>query len=293
MVVPLLASDGQAVGALSAYSSISEPGQAAPSDWDKKVLTILAHYAALAVQHAASQDALRAAEGQRVAAETFAALGDITANLLHQLNNKIGTIPVRVEGIQDKSAAAVSSDVYLAANLEEIGRSAREAIDAVRQSLSHLQTTPLGPVNVSTCVAEALARVQKPPAVQVQVTDLAGLPPVSAGQQGLTLVFTNLLENAIDAMGGSGRITISGSPRRDVVEVEVRDSGPGIALDVHERIFELSYSSRRPGRSGKLGFGLWWVKTWMQRVGGSISVESDGAHGACFKLLLPQAEVVA
>ncbi|NLS77292.1 MAG: HAMP domain-containing histidine kinase, partial [Chloroflexi bacterium] len=38
------------------------------------------------------------------------------------------------------------------------------------------------------------------------------------------------------------------------------------------------------------GFGLWWVKTWMVRMGGSVAVESDGAHGTTFRLRLPVAE---
>ena len=209
--MPLLISDGEPVGAISVYGTEAEPGQAEASDWDKKVLTILAHYAALAVRHTVDQAALQAAQEQRVAAETFAAVGDITANLVHQLNNKIGAIPVRVEGIQDKSSAAVAADRYLAANLDEIGRSAREAMDAVRQSMSHLQTPQLGPVSVAACVNEALNRVRIPSTVHVHLAGLSDLPPVLAGYQGLTLVFTNLLENASDAMGGNGTIEISGA----------------------------------------------------------------------------------
>jgi signal transduction histidine kinase len=40
-------------------------------------------------------------------------------------------------------------------------------------------------------------------------------------------------------------------------------------------------------RKGKLGFGLWWVKTLTARLGGSVSVESDGVHGTTFRLRLP------
>ena len=291
LVVPLLASDGEAVGAFSVYSTETQAAQVTTSDWEKKVLMILAHYAALAVRHAADQSALRAAEEQRVAAETFAAMGDIAANLLHRLNNKIGTIPVRIEGIQDKSRATVASDAYLAANLEEIGRSAREAMDTVRDSLLHLQTTQLGPVRITECLDEALAHAHLPDTVQVTTAGLPDLPPVLAGQRGLTLVFANLLENAADAMSGTGRIDISGHADQTVVEIEVRDSGPGIDPALHERIFELDYSGRRGSRSGKLGFGLWWVKTWMTRLGGAIVVQSDGRRGTCFRLRLPRAEV--
>jgi signal transduction histidine kinase len=288
LVVPLLAAeDSEPVGAFSVYGEAADPGRFAMSDWDKKVLTLLAHYAALAVRNAANQAALRSAEEQRATAETFAAIGDIAANLLHRLNNKVGTIPVRVEGIEDKCMAALQADPYLAANLSEIGRSARDAMEAVRESLFHLQPLPLAPVNVGDCVAEALAASRLPDEVRVEVSGLDDLPAVVAHSSGLTLVFQNLLENAADAMGGAGQITIQGDMQRGEVEITVSDSGPGIAAELHERIFELNFSGRRKARADKLGFGLWWVRTMMTRLGGTIGVTSDGHSGTSFVLHLP------
>jgi signal transduction histidine kinase len=288
LVVPLLAAEeSEPVGAFSVYGSAADPGRFAVSDWDMKVLTLLAHYAALAVRNAANQAALRSAEEQRATAETFAAIGDIAANLLHRLNNKVGTIPVRVEAIEDKRAATLQADPYLATNLDEIGRSAREAMDAVRESLFHLQPMPLAPVSVADCVAEALASSHLPEHVVVSVAGLDGLPAVIAHPSGLALVFTNLLENAADAMGGAGRVTILGGMHRGEVEITVSDSGPGIAPELHERIFELNFSGRRKARADKLGFGLWWVRTLMTRLGGTIGVASDGRSGTSFVLRLP------
>ncbi len=288
LVVPLLAAeDSEPVGAFSVYGEAADPGRFAVSDWDKKVLTLLAHYAALAVRNAANQAALRSAEEQRATAETFAAIGDIAANLLHRLNNKVGTIPVRVEGIEDKCAAALMADPYLAANLDAIGHSAREAMEAVRESLFHLQPLPLAPVNVGSCVAEALAASHLPDEVRVVVSGLDDLPAVVAHPSGLALVFTNLLENAADAMGGAGELTIHGMARQGQVEIVVSDSGPGITPELHERIFELNFSGRRKARADKLGFGLWWVRTMMTRLGGTIGVASDGHNGTSFMLHLP------
>ena len=248
-------------------------------------------------------------------AETFAAVGDIAANLLHQLNNKVGTIPVRVQGIQDKCRSAVLADLYLAANLDEIERSATEAMAAVRENLSHLHPIRLAPVDVSACVATALQTVSLPVGITVELDALDDLPAVVAGRQSLTLVFANLLENASEAMQGQGIVSIRGTTRDGEVEIAVHDSGPGIAPEWHDRIFEFSFSqgtaahssvpphgaapvpgagSGTNGRSararGKLGFGLWWVKTLMVRLGGAVTVESDGQTGTTFRLTLPRAE---
>jgi signal transduction histidine kinase/putative methionine-R-sulfoxide reductase with GAF domain len=296
LVVPLLASkDGApssvSVGAFSVYSTSPELGRFAESEWDAKVLTVLAHYAALAVHNAARQEALRQAQERHAVAETFAAVGDIAANLLHQLNNKVGTIPVRVQGIQDKCQPAVLADLYLAANLQEIEKSATEAMEAVRENLSHLHPIRLAPVDVAACVADA---VRSSAGVTVETEQLDSLPAVIAGQRSLTLVFANLLENAAKAMGGEGRVTIRGTARGNWVGIAVSDSGPGIAPELHDRIFELNFShgaSNRGTRArGKLGFGLWWVKTLMARLGGSVAVESDGQHGTTFRLTLPRAQ---
>jgi signal transduction histidine kinase len=231
---------------------------------------------------------LQAAQEQRAIAETFAAVGDIAANLLHQLNNQLGTIPVRVQGIQDKCRDALEEDTYLASNLAEIERSASQAMATLRANLAHLHPISLTQVRVLECVQEALAVL--PPEVSVRLDGLDTLPPAWASRRGLTMIFTNLLENATEAMEGRGTIVISGALDHDNrIIIAVRDDGPGIPPEWHERIFELEFS-RKPlqeKRAGRLGFGLWWVKTWVQRLGGSVSVESDGCHGATFYLTLP------
>jgi GAF domain-containing protein len=294
LIVPLLASgDREPVGALSVYSSSSDAGYFAESEWDEKVLTCLAHYAALAVDNAARQEALRAAQEQQAVAETFAAVGDIAANLLHHLNNKVGTIPVRVQGIQDKCQPALSADPYLAANLVEIEHSASEAMETVRENLFHLRPIHLIAVDVAACVDSAIHAATLPSTVAVQVKNLEDLPAVAAGERSLILVFANLLENADDAMGGDGVITIQGAAQDGWVQITVSDSGPGITPDLHDHIFEFSFSGHKEARTGKLGFGLWWVKTLMARLGGSVAVESDGRHGTVFRLKLPRAEEIS
>jgi len=289
--VPLFSSpEGKPVGAFSVHTGSGDVRDFDQSDWDKKVLDILGHYAALAMQLADQQEALRVAQDQRALTEAFAAIGDIAANLLHRLNNKVGTIPVRVEGIQDKCTDALAADSYLAKNLEEIQRSATEAMEVVHDSLFHLHPIQLAPVSVMGSVREALAEARLPEGITVKLDGLELLPPVQAGPQRLELVFNNLLENASDALGGQGTIHISGSASGGWVQVVVSDDGPGIAPELHERIFEFHYSARVNAHPGKLGFGLWWVKSLMARFGGSVSVMSDGKKGASFILRLPQAK---
>ncbi|NMB91092.1 MAG: GAF domain-containing protein [Chloroflexi bacterium] len=291
LIIPLMVSETHdPVGAFSVYSTSSVPGRFAESEWDKKVLTCLAHYAVLAVQNDANRRALSNAQEQRSTAETFAAVGDIAANLIHQLNNKVGTIPVRIQGIQDKNSLLLKENPYLATNLAEIERSANEAMAAMRKNLVHLRPIQMAEVDVASCVHNAIESADLSEGVHVTTDDLTDLPAVKAGQNSLILVFINLIENAADAMKGEGQVHISAKARKKMVEIKVSDSGPGIPPALHDRIFELNFSGRSQSRPGKMGFGLWWVKTLMTRLGGSVTVESDGVHGTTFRLKLPAVE---
>lgn len=263
--------------------------------WDHKVEALLAEYELLARENAQRQEALREAREARAVAETFAAMGDVAANLLHHLNNQVGTIPARVEGLQDKCENLIAASPYLATNLAEIERAALDAMQTVRERLSLLRPLTPAPVSVADCLADALRTVRLPANVTVTISaQLAVLPPVLAGREGLTLVLLNLLDNAGEALTSGAlvraEITVTGAAHRDTVEIIVADNGPGVPPELQPRIFEFDVSGRRrAGEGHRLGFGLWWVKTLITRLGGAIIVESDGKTGTTFRLRLPKA----
>ena len=131
LVFPLSGGDGQhqhTSGVLCVFYARSEVTRFTISSWDEKVISILAHYAVLALQNRDSIEAVQNAQNQTTLVETFAALGDVAANLLHQLNNKFGTIPVRVQGLQERYADLLEQEPYLKKNLTAIEESARQAI---------------------------------------------------------------------------------------------------------------------------------------------------------------------
>ncbi len=159
----------------------------------------------------------------------------------------------------------------------------------VQENLSHLRPIRMERVGIDSCIRDALRAVQIPVSIQIETHGLEHLPTVRAGRQSLTFVFRNLIENALEAMNGNGLILIQGNHLSESVEISLADSGPGIPAELHNQIFELNFSRTR-SQPGKLGFGLWWVKTLMTRLGGSVTVESDGHHGTTFRLRLPSVE---
>ncbi|HBY97598.1 MAG TPA: hypothetical protein DEP84_27260, partial [Chloroflexi bacterium] len=285
LIVPLIARNGEPIGAFSLYTTTIRTF----SDWDKRLLSVLANHAAIAIRDAEQLANLRAAQERQAVAETFAAVGDVAANLLHRLNNQIGTIPVRVQGIEAKSAPALK-DEYLAKNLHAIETSARNAMTIVRDAMRHLRPIELAPVSVANAVRQAIAEAHTAPGIEIEALGLEPLPPVRAGVAQLTLVFLNLIENATEALmcrpEAGGRITIRGQARPEAVIITVSDNGPGIPPNLLPHIFELSVSSGAADR--KLGFGLWWVRTLLHRSGGEICVDSPPGVGTSFTLRLPR-----
>ncbi|MCB0103926.1 MAG: GAF domain-containing protein [Anaerolineales bacterium] len=292
VALPLVSGEKpSALGIFGAYYSSTSGVRSDTSEWDKKVLACLANYAVLAVQNESRQQALRTSQEQHLIAETFAAVGDISANLLHNMNNKVGAIPVRVQGIQDKYEKLLEGESYLSKSLSEIEHSATAAMQIVQENLSYLRPIRLERIQIAPCVMDAIRVVNAPADIHIEVGGLEDLPTVSASGQSLVFLFRNLIENAIDAMGSSGEIKICGRQNANWVEVLVKDTGRGISPDLHEQIFELAYSSRT--HPGKMGFGLWWVKTLMTRLGGTVTIESDGVNGTTFNLRLPTTEQIS
>jgi GAF domain-containing protein len=294
LIVPLLMRDGTPRGALTLYSS--EPR--AFSEWDQRLLTWLANHTAIAIQEAETLEALAQARERQTLAETFAALGDVAANLLHRVNNLVGIIPVRVQGVIEKRPA-VREDAYLSSALDEIEANARTAMTAARDAMAYLRPVKLQPTSVAVCFRTALERLSLAPEIRVSAEGLDSLPRVLAGEEQLRLVFFNLMENAADAMEGTGKtsgreptIRISGrtaadgrggAPQR--VEILLADNGPGVPPERRENVFDPAFSTKRSPR--KLGFGLWWVKTLITRLGGEIRLEDSPEGGCAFHIVLP------
>ncbi|MBI5950128.1 MAG: GAF domain-containing protein [Chloroflexi bacterium] len=281
-------SGSERLGMFGVFHPEAGSGRSVKSEWDKKVLACLANFAVLAVQNASHQQALRTSQEQHLIAETFAAVGDISANLLHKMNNKVGIIPVRVQAIQDKYQSLLQNDAYLTKSLKEIEKGATSAMQIVQENLSHLRPIRMERVQVAPRVMDAIHAIHMPSEIQINIEGLEGLPMVHAGGQSLVFVFRNLIENSLDAMQGKGVIQIHGKSLPKYVEISLHDTGPGIPPELHEEIFELEHSSKM--HPGKMGFGLWWVKTLMTRLGGTVTVDSDGQHGTTFTLRLPIAE---
>jgi signal transduction histidine kinase len=127
--------------------------------------------------------------------------------------------------------------------------------------------------------------------VQVSVGIPDGLPLIQADQHQLTQVFTNLLMNAYEAMGGSGHVSITASRLRledgadahDAVLVQVDDDGPGIPPDVAEKVFDPFFTTKPQGS----GLGLAIVRKIVDAHDGRIDLRTTVGQGTTIRVTLP------
>jgi signal transduction histidine kinase len=99
------------------------------------------------------------------------------------------------------------------------------------------------------------------------------LPPVPAYAAELNQVWTNLIDNAVQAMGGAGTLTIRTARDEGKVLVEVGDNGPGIPADIKDRIFEPFFTTKPVGEGTGLGLDIAW-RIVVKKHHGDLRVES-------------------
>jgi two-component system sensor kinase FixL len=117
--------------------------------------------------------------------------------------------------------------------------------------------------------------------------DLAEDLLVAADPIQLQQVVINLIRNAVEAVAGAPRreVLVVLRAAGDEVELSVADSGPGIAPEMMDSLFEAFISSKPDG----MGVGLSISRTIVETHGGTMSVANEAAGGACFRILLPLA----
>jgi signal transduction histidine kinase len=106
---------------------------------------------------------------------------------------------------------------------------------------------------------------------------------IALDRQRIERVLVNLLVNALDAMSDGGTIRISAIPQGHSVLIKVRDSGPGIAPEIRDRLFQPFATA---GKANGLGLGLAFSRQAVVEHGGQMWAESS-RQGACFAFCLP------
>lgn len=259
---------------------------------DQNLLLAVASAAAIAIQNARQYEslqqahqALKTAQARRIATEQWSILGRAAANLAHRIHNTTTIVPLAVQDLRDLLAEvtippALAPDI--AANMNRIEQNVSRTIELADNLLRRFHQEAVAAENVNQAVAQALASVEMPENITL-VKQLADNLPIIDSSSLLVDAIVELITNAVKAMPDGGKLTVQTLKQENDIRIIVSDTGTGIAPNRQEKIFSLFYGDTPTG----LGFGLWWVRTFLQQYGGNISVQSELGHGAAFTISLP------
>jgi len=216
-------------------------------------------------------------------AQRIAAMGSLTSNMAHRLNGIIGKVGAWVQQIQGRVERDKLDDAFI----QRMTDSLIEAADIVRRLRERVkEQVEIGSIDVNDAILAALESTDIPHKIKVKKALDKKLPAVMAVRQHLVETFRILISNALDAMGDSGRLTVTSRRIEDFIEVLVEDTGKGISDEIKNRLFVLGVTTKERG----LGFGLWWAKTSLNWIEGDIKVKSELGKGSTFTVSIPVPE---
>lgn len=173
--------------------------------------------------------------------------------------------------------------------LEEIGQGVGRIAEIVKalKTYSYMDQAPIQSVNVHEGLDNTLVmlRSKLKEGVTVRREYDEDLPRIQAYGSELNQVWTNMIDNAVDAMNGQGEIVLRTRQEDQWVVVEIEDNGPGIPDQVQSNIFDPFFTTKAPGEGTGLGLNI-SHNIIVQKHGGKIGVHSVPGK-TCFQIKLP------
>jgi two-component system NtrC family sensor kinase len=231
-------------------------------------------------------------------AEKLAAIGQLAAGVMHEINNPLATIAACAESLGYRIEDLVKSGVTIAPETHDFLGIIENEVVRCKQIVDGLLdfSRPKQPrkerVNINDVVERTLFLLKhhvrfKKLTVQTELDPGIGRVPQANTEQ-LVQVLMALLINAMDAMGERGTVRIvtkSGPDAKHGAILEVIDTGHGIARGELGKIFEPFYTTKAPGQGTGLGLSICYGL--VQEHGGVIEVDSVLGQGSTFRVVLP------
>jgi two-component system, NtrC family, sensor kinase len=238
-------------------------------------------FGALAAEFNRMTVALKQHQERLVESEKLAGVGRLAAGVAHELNNPLQVMIGYLSLDRDHADPRLAR--HLAAIEEEALRCKRIVEDLLQLSRPVVRPTAVDLRDLCDDVVSRLRESAPPGAPRVAVHGAAAALGDAAK---LRQVVFNLVKNALEAAGPAGVVGVDVGAATGEARVTVRDSGPGVAPGVKERLFEPFFTTKPSGT----GLGLAVSRAIARAHGGDIEVGSAERGGAAFTLRLPRAE---
>jgi two-component system nitrogen regulation sensor histidine kinase GlnL len=244
---------------------------------------------------------LRQLEAEVRRGETLAAAGRMAVGLAHEIRNPLsairGAVQLLARGLGQDPRFREHTDV-LVMEVDRVNRIIERALDLARPV--ELRRAVLNLHHVLERVALVASQGAEEQGVVIVRRYDPSLPPILGDEDQLIQVFQNLVRNAIEAMPGGGRLTLTtrislnplfakldfGAGQRAMVEVQVVDEGAGIPATIRSRVFDPFFTTKASG----LGLGLALCHRVLEEHRGAITVDSVEGRGTTVTCFLPIAK---
>jgi len=229
---------------------------------------------------------LRDTQEQLLQSEKLAAMGRLTSQIAHELNNPLYGIMNTLELLKTEVPPENKRRKILDMALSETVR----LTELLRKMLSFSKPDEeeRQPVDINTIMDEILLLMTKQlqeNSVRISSFFSDGLGKVYASKNQLRQVFLNLISNARDAMPDGGTLTIKTAKQGDDIHIEVSDTGVGIRDENIERIFDAFFTTKDNIKG--VGLGLSVCYGFIKEHGGDIKVSSKKGEGTTFIVIIP------
>lgn len=214
--------------------------------------------------------------------ERFAALGQVTGGIAHEMRNPLNVIKTSVYYLQN---ARQLTPEKLTEHLRRIGKQVEVAdnVIAALSSFTKLPSPNSQTFSAEACISRAIDDAALPPSIAVHVKCPPDLPPAQGDEDQIRIVLANLIHNARDAMPNGGTLLIVLSQADGHVTFQVTDTGHGIPPELLNQIMEPFFTTKARG----IGLGLAISRSIVERNRGKLTAFSSPGQGATFELRLP------
>ena len=232
---------------------------------------------------------LQAAQQELVVAERMATVGRLSLKVAHEVRNPIAAIELNAEMLGDIVGEHQGPEMDEAASLLTAIREQVTALDALTEEYLAFARFPRpqfeeDSVNeMVAAVAEFVRPLATRQGISVRLETDPAVPPMAIDRSLLRQAVLNLVKNGLEALSQGGVLTATTRCLDDTVEISVSDTGPGIPLEVGQRLFEQFFTTKPQGT----GLGLSISRQIVEEHGGRIGWSSVIGAGTTFTISLP------
>ncbi len=228
---------------------------------------------------------LKAAQKRLIITEKFAALGRLAAGVAHEINNPIGNISLSVELLKKREA-----DPYKIEKLNIIMDQVDIASKIVKNLLVYSRESELRfeMIDLNSVILKTLELSEHNLSISNIriVKELApGLPLIIGDSKKLQQVILNIITNSIQAMPKGGALTLRSHIEDESVIIEIDDTGPGIPMELRDKVFDPCFTTKDLSTSAGLGLSV--SKGIIEDHNGSIMIVDSERHGTKVVIRLP------